>query len=63
MAVARAGVERSEEEGRGELGWGSPHPHRAQGALGMEVGALLVHGRHAWGMRRPFEAFHRAGGG
>ena len=61
MAVARPGAERSEEKaevegtsvgGSGELGRGSPHPHQAQGARGIEVGALLVHGRHAWGTRR-----------
>ena len=32
-------------------------------ARGLEVGALPVHGRHALGTRRPFEAFHRAAGG
>ena len=72
MAVARPGAERSEEKaevegasegGSGELGRGSPHPHLAQGARDMEVGALLVHGRHAQGTHRPFEAFHRAAGG
>ena len=61
MAVARPGAERSEERaevegasegGSGELGWGSPHPHREQGARGMEVAALLVHGRHAGCARR-----------
>jgi len=34
-----------------------------KGAHGLEVGELPVHGRHALGTRRPFEAFHRAAGG
>ena len=34
-----------------------------KGARGLEVGALPLHGRHARGTRRPFEAFHRAAGG
>ena len=51
MAVTRPGVERSEEraavegaseEGSGELGRGSPHPHLAQEARGREQGRMAA---------------------